>query len=175
MSRIEITEKLERLKLKRRGQRGTVTKNRQKASSLLETDTIESSLLHHLKTIQCLLEEKRAILRALDEEIIESCELTDVEQETVDSEEVSELIVECIDQIKSVITERTEVIQETTLTARQSEYVLARESEEMLSRDKTVHTNSDKTKLGAPAVRHARSGLPTMVDKSLERNRYNET
>ena len=165
-----MTEKLERLKLKRRGQRGTVMKNRQEATSLLEADTIEPSLLRCLKTIQGLLEEKRAILRALDEEIIESCELTDVEQETVDSEEVSELIVECIDRIKGIITERTEVIQETTLTAHESEYVLARASEDMLSHDKTVRVNSDKTKSGVPAVRHARSGSPTTVDKSLERN-----
>ena len=92
-----MAEKLERLKLKRHGQRGTVRKNCQEASSLLDADTIEPSPLRRLKTIQGLLEEKRAILKALDEEIIEARELTEVEQETVESEEVSELIVECID------------------------------------------------------------------------------
>ena len=71
-----MAEKLERLKLKRRGQRGTVTKNRQEASSLLDADTIEPSSFRRLKTIQGLLEEKRVILKALDEEIIEACELT---------------------------------------------------------------------------------------------------
>ena len=74
-----MAEKLERLKLKRRGQRGTITKNRQEASLLLDADTIEPSLFCRLKTILGLLEEKRAILKALDEEIIEACELTEVE------------------------------------------------------------------------------------------------
>ena len=56
----------------------------------------------------------------------------------MESEEVSELIVECIDRIKSVITEKTGVTRETTLTTRESEGVL--------SRDKTVRTNSDTEK-----------------------------
>ena len=124
-------------------------KNHQEASSILDADTIESSSFRCLKTIQGLLEEKRAILKALDEEIVEACELTEVEQETVESEEVSELIVECIDRIKSVITEKTGVTRETTLTTRGSEGVL--------SRDKTVCTNGDTEKSGAPAVEHERS------------------
>ena len=162
-----MAEKLERLKLKRRGQRGTVTKNRQEASSLLDADTIEPSSFRRLKTIQGLLEEKRVILKALDEEIIEACELTQVEQETVESEEVSELIVECIDRIKSVITEKPGVTRETTLTTRESEGVL--------SRDKTVRTNSDTEKSGAPAVEHERSGSLTTVDKSLEHSELHVT
>ena len=78
-----MAEKLKRLKLKHRGQRGTVTKNHQEASSLLDADTIELLSFYCLKTIQGLLEEKRAILKALDEEIIEACELTEIEQETL--------------------------------------------------------------------------------------------
>ena len=37
----KMTEKLEQLKLKRCGQRGTVTKNRQEANSLLVAGTLE--------------------------------------------------------------------------------------------------------------------------------------
>ena len=92
-------------------------------------------------------------MNTLDEEIIEACELTEVEQETMESKEVSELIVECIDRIKSVITEKT---RETTLTTRESEGVL--------SHDKTVCTNSDMEKSGAPAVEHGRSRSLTTVD-----------
>ena len=76
------------------------------------------------------------------------------------SEEVSELIVECIDQIKNVRTEKTGVTRETTLTTCESEGVS--------SRDRTVCTNSDTEKSGAPAVEHERSGSLTTVDKSLE-------
>ena len=78
-------ERLERLKLKRRGQRATVTKNRQEATSLMGAETLEPSSLRRLRTIQGLLEEKRAVLRTLDAEITESCPLDEVEQETVDS------------------------------------------------------------------------------------------
>ena len=65
-----MTEKVERLKLKHRGQRATVTKNRQEANSLLSAETVEPSPLRRLKTIQGLLEGKQAILKELDEEII---------------------------------------------------------------------------------------------------------
>ena len=51
------------------------SQNRQEVSSLLDADTIEPSLFRRLKTIYGLLEKKRAILKALDEEIIEVCEL----------------------------------------------------------------------------------------------------
>lgn len=152
-----MTEKVERLKLKRRGQRAIVTKNRQEANSLLSAELLEPSSVRRLKTVQGLLEGKQAILKELDEEIIESCPLADVEQETVDSEEISEAIVECIEQIKSVIREKTQVDSRATLAARESEHVLARESENVLARDETVRTDKDNES-GAPA-RHPDRGL----------------
>ena len=141
-----MAEKLEHLNLKHRGQRGTITKNCQEASSLLDVDIIEPSSFRSLKTIQDLLEEKRAILKALDEEILEVCGPTEVEQEMVESEEVLELIVEFVDRIKSVITEKTGMTRETTL--------MTHESESVLSHDKTVCSNSDMEKSGAPVVEH---------------------
>ena len=68
-SQIVMTEKLERLKLKHHGQRGVVTKLRQEANSLLEADSIESSSLRRLRTIQGVLREKQAGLKTLDDEI----------------------------------------------------------------------------------------------------------
>ena len=75
--------------------------------SLLDSETLAPLWLCSLKTIQGLLEKKKTILQALDEEIIKSCPLTEVEQEMVESEDISELIIECIDWIKSVITDKT--------------------------------------------------------------------
>ena len=95
------------------------------------------------KTIQGLLEGKQAILKQLDEEFIELYLLEEVEQETVDLEEISEAIIECIEQIKSVI--RADVDTHTALTARGSANVSPR--------DETVHTNNS-SKLGAAAVEH---------------------
>ena len=75
---------------------------------------LEPSGIHHLTTIQHLLEKKQAVLKGLDEEIIDTCPLSEVEQETIESEEISELIVECVEQIKSVIETRSEVRKEST-------------------------------------------------------------
>ena len=122
-------------------------------------ETFQPSSLRRLKTIQGLLEEKRAVLGALDVEIIESCPLEDVEQETVDSEEISESIVECIEQIKSVVT-RTEVISEASV---------ARESRNVSPRDETVRTNNSNES-GAPAVERTRSGSVPTVNESLQFN-----
>ena len=96
---VEMIQKVEHLKLKCHGQRATFTKNRQEANLLVSAETVEPSSLRHLKTIQGLLEGKQAILKELDEEIIELCPLEEVEQETVDSEEISEAIIECTEQI----------------------------------------------------------------------------
>ena len=56
--------------------------------------------------------------KPLDEEIIELCLLGEVEQEMVDSEEISEAIIACIKQIKSMI--RADVDTHTALTVRES-------------------------------------------------------
>ena len=60
----------------------------------------------------------------------------------METEESSEFIVECIDQIKSVITGKAGVTRATTLTTQESEGVL--------SCDKTVSTNSDVEKSSTP-------------------------
>ena len=74
--------------------------NCQEATSLLETEKLEPSGICRLTTIQHLLEEKQAILKA---EIINTCPLKEVEQERIELEEISELIVESIEQIKSMV------------------------------------------------------------------------
>ena len=70
-----MSERLEHLKLKRSGQRGTVMKNRQEANSLLETDTFEPASIRRLKIMLGVLEYKLIILRALDDEISDTCPL----------------------------------------------------------------------------------------------------
>ena len=103
-----MAEKLERLKLKHRGQRGVVTKLYQEATSLLEADLIEPSSLRCLRTIQGVLREKQVGLKTLDDEITDTCPIDEVERETIEAEELSGTIVECIDHISSVISEKTE-------------------------------------------------------------------
>ena len=134
-----MAEKLERLKLKRRGQRGVVTKLRQEAISLLEADLIETSYLRHLSTIQGVLREKQAGLKALDDEITNTCPIDEVERE---AEELSGTIVECIDHISSVISEKTE----------RNRLISSASRELNLIEVETVHTNTSSTTIsGAPA------------------------
>ena len=95
-----MTKKLEQLKLKRRGQMGTVMKNHHETDSLLAADTIEPSSIRRLTTIAGVLEEKLTVLKIFDKEIVDTCPLEEVEQETRDSDEVSCLIIECLSQIK---------------------------------------------------------------------------
>ena len=91
-----MSERLERLKLTRCGQRGTVTKNCQEVNLLLEADTLEPASIYHLITILGVLEDKLIILKTLDDEFSDMCPLEEVEQETVESKEVSGLIIECV-------------------------------------------------------------------------------
>jgi len=84
----------------------------------------------------------------LDEEITDMCPIEEVEKETIEAEELSETIVECTDQISSVIWEKTE---ESSLTGPAS-------GELKLIEDETVGiNNSSIIKLGAPALDLKRS------------------
>jgi len=77
-----MSERLERLEMKWHGQRGTITKNQQEANSLSEADTFEPASIR-LTAILGVLEDKLIILRALDDEISDTCSLKEVEQETL--------------------------------------------------------------------------------------------
>jgi len=146
-----MAEKLERLKLKCRGQRGVVTKLRQEAISLLEADLIETSYLRHLSTIQGVLREKQVGLKTLDDEITDTCPIDEVERETIEAEELSRTIVECIDHISSVISEKTE----------RNRLISSASRELNLIEVETVRTNTSSTSIsGAPASVSDRSRSP---------------
>ena len=148
-----MAEKLERLKLKRRGQTGVATKLRQEATSLLEADSIEPSSLRRLRTIQGVLREKQAGLKTLDDEITDTCPIDEVDRETIEAEELSGTIVECIDHISSFISEKTE----------RSRLISSASREMNLIEVETVRTNTSSTTIsGAPASVSDRSRSPAM-------------
>ena len=118
-----MAEKLERLKLKRQGQRGVVTKLCQEANSLLEADSIELSVLRRLRTIQGILREKQAGMKMLDEEITDTCPIDEVENEMMEAEKLSGTIVECIDHISSVVLEKTKGSQLTSSASHELELI----------------------------------------------------
>ena len=156
-SQIRMSKKLERPKLKRRGQRGVITKLFQEANSLLEADPFESSSLRHLKTIQGMLREKQTVLKMLDEEIIDMCPMEEVEKETIEAKDLSGTVMECVNHISSVISEKTEKSRLTSPASRELKLIEA----------KTVRTNNNSTtKAGAPALDLKRSGSPPLDSMS---------
>ena len=156
-SRTVMAEKLERLKLKCRGQRGVVTKVCQEANSLLEADSIELSVLRRLRTIQGILREKQAGMKMLDEEITDTCPIDEVENEMMEAEELSGTIVECIDHISSVVLEKIEGSRLTSSASRELELIQV----------ETVRANKGSiTKSGAPAHESKRSGSPPISSPS---------
>ena len=109
---------------------------------MLEADSIESSSLCRLRTIQGVLREKQAGLKTLDDKITDTCPINEVERETIEAEELSGTIVECIDHISSVISEKTEG----------SRLISSASRELNLIGVETVRTNnSSTTTSGAPA------------------------
>ena len=96
-----MSEALDRVRARRRGQRGVVTKYVQEAKSLLEAESIESDSWRRLNTLYKLLEEKRSVLKTLYDEIVATCPTDEIEREIQEAEEVYEKIVESLAIIDS--------------------------------------------------------------------------
>ena len=104
-------------------------------------------------SIQGVLREKQAGLKTLDDEITETCPIDEVERETMEAEELSGTIAECIDHISSVISEKTE----------RSRLISSASRELNLIEVETVRTNTSSTTIsGAPASVSDRARLPAM-------------
>jgi len=104
--------------------------------------------------IQHLVEEKRVILKGGTKKSLTCIYLM---KETIEAEEISELIIECTEQIKA----KGEVRKESTSPTCKSQELL-------LTHNETVRTNSDKDKWGAPVVDMQSRSPPVTANKSLE-------
>ena len=144
-----MSEALDRLKARQRGQRGVVTKYVQEAKSLLDAKSTEPEFRHQLSTLYKLLEEKQGILKVLDNDIVAGCPTEEMEWEIQEAEEVYEKIVESlatIDNEKIVL-----AVSSTDTSPGRGKHLLAHELSVPCDDDiLPVHTNSSK--LGAPAV-----------------------
>ena len=74
-------EALERLKLRRHGNRGVATKYAQKVKQILEDDAIDSNQQWCLITVQKALQEKLKLLLELDDNILSPCPTTEIKRE----------------------------------------------------------------------------------------------
>ena len=81
-------ENIERLKAKRRGHRGVATKLIQEAKAIIESPEISNLNRSRLKIIDGLLDEKQKILQGMDEDVLNSCKIDEIEKEIEDSDTI---------------------------------------------------------------------------------------
>ena len=136
----------DRAKARRRGQRGVVTKYIQEVKALVDGESIEPGSRRHLNTLSKLLEEKKDVLKALDNEIVATCPTEEIERDVQEAEEVYEKIVEslaAIDHIKESIARGKDV------GPSDGEHSSSRESS--VSHDELI-VCTNTSKMGTPAV-----------------------
>ena len=99
-----MTESVERLRARRCGHRGVATKYVHEAKQILEDDSriADSSQRERLASLQKALQEKLKLLLKLDEDILNSCAIDDIEAEIEEAETVNSRITEIIEQCKRV-------------------------------------------------------------------------
>ena len=81
----ENKENLARIRAIRGGNRGVITKLINETEVLLKEEILNQG---RLKTITDLLEEKLKIVKALDEKVVENCEVNDIEIEIEESDDL---------------------------------------------------------------------------------------
>ena len=140
----------DRAKAWHRGQRGVVTKYFQEVKALVDAESIEPGSRWHLNTLSKLLDEKKDVLKALDNEIVATCPTEEIERDVQEADEVYEKIVESLTAIDHV---KESTARGNNIGPSDGEHSLSRESS--VSRDELiVHTNTSK--MGTLAV--SRSG-----------------
>ena len=92
----------DRAKARRRGQRGVVTKYIQEVKVLVDAESIEPGSSRCLNTLSKLLEEKKDVLKALDNEIVATCHTEEIGRDVQEAAEVYDKIVECLTAIDHV-------------------------------------------------------------------------
>ena len=93
----ELKEKLERLRARRRGHRGVSTKLEKQAIELIENP--ESNNLEKCKVITKQLEAKLKLLSEIDDEILNICDVGDIQHEIEEAAEISDRILDVIRMI----------------------------------------------------------------------------
>lgn len=95
-----MTEQLERKKATRRGNRAVITKYSNEAKELLQNgENIDENAKDRLNTLNDLLEERLQIVKKFDEEILQLCEVKEIEDEIEVSEELNSRVLDVKRQI----------------------------------------------------------------------------
>ena len=93
-------ENLARVRAIRGGNRGVITKLTNEAEELCEAQPLNEG---RLETIAHLLKTKLKLIKALDEEVVSTCGIEDIEREIEESDEIESRVLD----IKRMIKEET--------------------------------------------------------------------
>ena len=99
----ENKDKLARIKAVRAGNRGVITKLSKEAEWILKEDDVDKG---RLQTISGLLDEKLRLIKELDSQVLDLCELKDIEAEIDEAEDVVSRTLDIQRHIKDGITKK---------------------------------------------------------------------
>jgi len=95
-------EQLERLKQRRKGHRGVVTRLINEAAPLLEGERVEKSV-SRLRTIDEQLTEKLKVLRGFDEEMLTLIDVKEIENDLLEAEAIADKVSQVCGEIKAYL------------------------------------------------------------------------
>ena len=103
MAEDEVKEKLDRLRGKTGGHKGSVTKKIKEAQQLLDKITESQEVSDNdrscLNVLRQILEQKQKVLQGNDEEILDLCPVAAIDKEIDEADEANSKIVEILDKI----------------------------------------------------------------------------
>jgi hypothetical protein len=105
------TKKLKRLKAIRNSHRNVVNNLLQEANELICVDSLSENQKGRIEVISTLFENKLKTLNEIDQEILNVCELTTINNEIQESEEIVARIIDCQRRIKEMKQKQQEMKQ----------------------------------------------------------------
>ena len=141
-----MSEALDRVKKRRSGHRGVVTKYLKEAKSILDSDVdLDEKRLVKVKALSEILKEKLDLLNTLDEEVLATCPAEEIEREIEEAEDIKCRIVEMRTELDSHLT-----------TEKVSGKKTGEVKERSVNSNKVVNEShegsAERDKSGAPAI-----------------------
>ena len=103
-----MSETIERKRAIRSANRGVLTKYMKESIEHMNGD-IDQSILDRLTTLDKLLNEKLALVKKLDDEILEECDIKDIEKDMEESEEITSRVYESKNKIEKLCAKEHQV------------------------------------------------------------------
>ncbi len=136
----ENKDKLARIKAVRAGNRGVITKLSKEAEWILKEDDVDKG---RLQTISGLLDEKLRLIKELDSQVLDLCELKDVEAEIDEAKDVVSRTLDIQRHIKDGITKKP--VSPEPMLAVNSQNIMTVTSENTSNTSKNTSNTSENT------------------------------